>query len=156
MTAVDIATLWAGRAEPILPTTSIDRTGIFWKALGFGVEAWPGDDSYIVVHPGRVRDGLSIDYNLTEDHDPFDNFSMVYVTVTNVDAVYESIVAAGVAFDAIADDGLFRFSMNELREREHDGQSLARVTRPMRQPWGKREIALFDPDNNLIRIGSPI
>jgi len=34
--------------------------------------------------------------------------------------------------------------------------SLARVSRPMRQPWGKREIALFDPDNNLIRIGSAV
>ena len=34
------------------------------------------------------------------------------------------------------------------------GASLARVTRPIDQIWGKRELALFDPDNNLIRIGS--
>jgi catechol 2,3-dioxygenase-like lactoylglutathione lyase family enzyme len=156
MTPADIEQLWAGRAEPILPTSSIERIGSFWRALGFGVEVWPDDDGYIVVRPGLAGNGLSIDYNLTEDHDPFNNFSMVYVTVADVDAVHESILAAGVAFDAIADDGLFRYSMHELRERAHDGQSLARVTRPMRQPWGKREIALFDPDNNLIRIGSAL
>lgn len=156
MNAGNVAAIWAGRAEPILPTTSIARTLEFWNALGFTTAVWPDDDGYAWVRPGPAVGGISMDYTLNEDLDPFMQSGMAYLTVADVDAVHASILASGVAFDAIADDGLFRFSMNELRARWRDGQSIARVTRPLDQVWNKREIALFDPDNNFIRIGSPI
>lgn len=155
MTAVDVAAIWAGRAEPILPTASIPRIVEFWSAIGFTTAIWPDDPGYAWVRPGAAG-GISMDYNLNEEHDPFMQSGMAYLTVADVDAVHASIIASGVAFDAIADDGLFRYSMNDLRERWRVGQSIARVTRPIDQVWNKREIALFDPDNNLIRIGSPI
>jgi len=156
MTAGNVAAIWAGKAEPILPTTSIPRVIEFWSALGFTTAVWPDDDGYAWVRPGSSLGGISMDYNLSEDLDPFMSSGMAYLTVADVDAVYASIVAAGVAFDAIGEDGLFRYSMSELRARWRDGLSIARVTRPIDQVWHKREIALFDPDNNLIRIGSPI
>ena len=155
MTAVDVAALWAGRADPILPTASIPRIVEFWSALGFTTAIWPDDDGYAWVRPGPVG-GISMDYTLNEELDPFMHSGMAYLTVPDVDAVHASIMATGVVFDSISDDGLFRYSMNDLRERWSLGLSIARVTRPIDQVWNKREIALFDPDNNLIRIGSPI
>jgi hypothetical protein len=155
MTAVNVAAIWAGRAEPILPTASIPRIIAFWSALGFTTAIWPDDDGYAWVRPGPAE-GISMDYNHVEDYDPFMQSGMAYLTVADVDAVHESIIASGVAFDSIDDDGLFRYSMNELRARWRAGEPLARVTRPTDQVWHKREIALFDPDNNLIRIGSAI
>lgn len=155
MTAGQVAAIWAGYAEPILPTTSIPRIIEFWSALGFTTAVWPDDEGYAWVRPGPAG-GISMDYTLNEELDPFMHSGMAYLTVADVDAVHASIVASGVAFDAITDDGLFRYSMNELRERWRIGASIARVTRPIDQAWNKREIALFDPDNNLIRIGSSI
>lgn len=156
MTEGNVAEIWAGRAEPILLTASIPRIIEFWTALGFTTAVWPDDDGYAWVRPGPAGSGISMDYNLQEEHDPFMHSGMVYLTVADVDAVYASIMESGVAFDAIADDGLFRYSMNELRARWRNGEPLARVTRPINQVWNKREIALFDPDNNLIRIGTPL
>ena len=156
MTAGNVAAIWAGRAEPILPTASIPRIIAFWTALGFTTAVWPDDDGYAWVRPGSALSGISMDYTLSEDLDPFTSSGMAYLTVADVDAVYASIVASGVAFDAIADDGLVRYSTNELRERWRLGESIARVTRPIDQVWHKREIALFDPDNNLIRIGTAV
>lgn len=157
MDAVQVAELWAGKAEPILPSASLPRTLEFWTGLGFSTGVWEDDEGYAWVYPGSdARSGIHIDYNLSEDLDPFVSFGMAYLTVPDVDAIYETIAAAGVAFEALADDGLFRYSMRELREMWERGEPLARYTRPINQSWGKRELALFDPDNNIIRIGSAL
>ena len=152
MDAAQVATIWAGKAEPILPSSSLARTLEFWTGLGFATGLWEDDEGYAWVYPSV--DGIHIDYNLNEDHDPFTGFGMCYLTVPDVDAVHAAVIEADVAFDAIADDGLFRYSMLELRQMWQRGDSLARFTRPIDQVWGKRELALFDPDNNLIRVGS--
>ena len=157
MDAAQVTTIWAGKAEPILPSSSLPRTLEFWAGLGFSTGLWEDDEGYAWVFPGEdSAGGMHIDYTLNEDHDPFVGFGMSYLTVPDVDAVHRAIAAAGVAFDAIADDGLFRYSMMELRQMWERGDSLARFTRPINQTWGKRELALFDPDNNLIRIGSAL
>ena len=157
MDAVDVAKLWAGRSDPILPSVSLSRTLEFWTGLGFSSGVWEDDEGYAWVFPGVDSDGaIHIDYQLTEDHDPFLFMGMAYLTVPDVDAVYEAVASAGVAANALDEEGLFSKSMRELRELWEIGQSLARYTRPIDQSWGKRELALFDPDNNLIRIGSSI
>lgn len=156
MNAATIAELWAGKAEPILPSVSLARTLAFWTGLGFssGLE---DDEGYAWVFVGNdSTTGIHIDYILAEDHDPFTFMGMAYLTVPNVDAVYEAVAASGAATEALDEEGLFRRSMQELREQWELGESLARYTRPINQSWGKRELALFDPDNNLIRIGSAI
>lgn len=154
MDAVPVAQLWAGRAEPILPTASIERTLEFWRGLGFTTEVWHDDEGYAWVYPGDSRAGISIDYTLTDRHDPFTSAAMTYLAVNDVDAIYEAITAGGTIPQALDDDGLPILTAIQLRDQWQFGASLARVTRPIDQVWGKRELALFDPDNNLIRIGS--
>ena len=157
MDAVQVAELWAGKAEPILPSASLTRTLEFWTGLGFSTGLWEDDEGYAWVFPGNDSSaGIHIDYSLTEDHNPFLFMGMAYLTVADVDAVYEAVANAGVADEALDDQGMFRRSTRELRERWELGESLARYTRPINQSWGKRELALFDPDNNLIRIGAAI
>jgi catechol 2,3-dioxygenase-like lactoylglutathione lyase family enzyme len=157
MTTDAVAALWQGRAEPILPSSSLPRTLAFWNAIGFTTGLWTDDEGYAWVYPGSdPHAGIYMDYILTEDLDPFSHFGSAYLTVPDVDAVYASIVASGVAFDAVDDEGLFRYSLREIHELHERGGSLGRVTRPIDQVWNKREIALFDPDNNIIRIGSAI
>lgn len=157
MNAVQVPGPWAGKAEPILPSASLSRTLEFWTALGFSSGVWEDDEGYAWVYSGDdTTRGICIDYTLSEDLDPFVSYGMAYLTVPDVDAVYEAIIAAGVGFDALADDGLFRYNMVELRQRWITGEPLARYSRPIDQTWGKRELALFDPDNNLIRIGSTL
>jgi catechol 2,3-dioxygenase-like lactoylglutathione lyase family enzyme len=153
MDSQQAARIWSGKSDPILPSAALDRTLQFWAALGFTTETWSDDEGYAWVYPGTSREGIYLDYNLTEDLDPFVSSGMAYLTVPNADEVYRAIREAGVP-DAIAEDGLPRLSTRELREQWVAGISLARVTRPIDQAWGKRELALFDPDNNLIRVGS--
>ncbi len=155
MDSVRAAQIWAGRSDPILPSASLDRTLQFWTELGFTTELWPDDEGYAWVYPGTSRDGIYLDYNLSEDLDPFTSSGMAYLTVANVDAIYEAILDAGIE-DSIDRHGLPHRSTRELREQWAIGESLARVTRPIDQSWGKRELALFDPDNNLIRVGSAL
>jgi uncharacterized glyoxalase superfamily protein PhnB len=81
---------------------------------------------------------------------------MAYLTVPDIDAVFDSIMATGTVPQALDNDGLPRLTTRQLRDLWDIGASLARVTRPIDQVWGKRELALFDPDNNLIRIGSTL
>lgn len=156
MDAAHIGALWRGRAEPILPTASIERTLEFWSALGFSTAIWEDDEGYAWVYPGENRDGISIDYSLTDRHDPFTSAGMAYLSVPDVDAVHAAIVATGTVAEALDDDGLPRLTTGELRDLWRVGGSLARVARPIDQSWNKRELALFDPDNNLIRIGSAL
>ena len=154
MDAEQVSRLWAGRAEPILPSASIERTLEFWSAIGFSTAVWEDDEGYAWVYPGENRDGISIDYSLTDTLDPFTSSGMAYLAVSDVDAVYESILATGSVPEALDDEGLPRLTTRQLRHQWELGNSLARVTRPIDQTWNKRELALFDPDNNLIRIGS--
>ena len=156
MNAGRIAQLWAGRADPILPTASIERTVEFWDTLGFTTAIWDDDGGYAWVYPGDSRDGISIDYSLCDGLDPFVSAGMAYLTVPDADAVYESIVATGIVPQALGGDGFPLRTTGELHAAWKAGESLARITRPLDQTWNKREFALFDPDNNLIRIGSAL
>ena len=153
MNAGRVEQLWAGRAEPILPSTSIERTLHFWQSFGFDSEIWE-DGGYAWVFPGP--DGIRIDYSLSDGLDPFVSSGMAYLSVTDIDAVYASIIATGTVPQALDEEGLPVRSTRQLRSAWKSGESLARVTRPLDQTWNKRELALFDPDNNLIRVGSAL
>ena len=156
MNRAQVGQLWKGRAEPILPTASIERITGFWAALGFSTAVWEDDGGYAWVYPGDDRGGISIDYSLTDGLDPFTSAGMTYLSVPDADAVYAAILATATVPPALDDEGLPLRSTRELRADWRSGRSLARITRPIDQVWGKRELALFDPDNNLIRIGSEL
>ncbi len=137
--------MWRGAtATPILPVASIERAAEFYREIGFIVE--PYDSEYAFVRGG----GLSIDLAQSDGFDPFVMAGMAYVTVKDPDASHAAIAATGLVA------GYHDLGEAALRERWKAGESLARITAVENKPWGMREFALADTDNNLIRIGARV
>ncbi|MEP6478348.1 MAG: VOC family protein [Rhodoglobus sp.] len=147
------APVWNGTSTPILPTTSMARTVEFYRGLGFVVRLYRDGGYAYVTATEQWEQGVMLHFSLTDSLDPFVSAGMAYVTVDDVDSLYASIRSTGLVEDAIADDGQTRYTTRELKARWRQGLSLARISRPWDQPWGMREFAMLDPDNNLIRVG---
>ncbi|CAN5420238.1 N/A [soil metagenome] len=73
-------------------------------------------------------DGITIDLSVTPEYDPLVMAGMTYLTVTDPDALHKHLAALEVP----------------------------RLSPVENKPWGMREFALADPDNNLIRIGAAL
>jgi hypothetical protein len=107
---------------PILPTADMVRWQADYERLGFAV----------VVHHGgyatAARDGISLHFRLSADHDRAAQGGAVYIGVDDADALHAEWVAAGVGeVDDLWDPG-----------------------------FGVWESALTDADGNVIRFGSPV
>lgn len=140
-----MGSVWrGGTATPILPVANIDRAAEFYREIGFVVEQY--DSSYAFIRGG----GISIDIAATDGFDPFAMAGMAYVTVRDPDAAHAALAATGLL------PGYHELDESELRERWASGASLARITAVENKPWGMREFALADTDNNLIRIGARV
>ena len=140
-----MANVWSeGGATPILPVASIDRATEFYRAIGFEVEAY--DSGYAFIR----ADGVSIDISRTDGFDPFVMAGMAYVTVRDPDATRAAILAS------VELPGYHDLDEAALRARWAAGVSLARITPVEDKPWGMREFALADVDNNLVRVGASI
>lgn len=83
-------------------------------------------DDYVMVE----RDTVEIHFFQFPDLDPTTNYGQVYIRTTHIDALYAQWMAAGIA---IHPNGPLRA-----------------------KPWGQREFALLDPDNNLLTFGQAI
>ncbi|MBL7952511.1 MAG: VOC family protein [Flavobacteriales bacterium] len=83
-------------------------------------------DDYLMVQ----RDNVEIHFFLFADLDPRTNYGQVYIRSTRIDALYEGWVASGIA---VHPNGPLRT-----------------------KPWGQREFALLDPDNNLLTFGQAV
>ena len=133
--------LWDGSAAAILPVADLARSVVFYRDLGFEVEIAEAG-RYAFVAGGGIRFHLSE----SDGFDPFTQAGMLYLYVPDVDAVHAAISLEDAA----------SLGHGELVARWRSGQSLARI-RPVRdEPWGMREFSLADPDNNLIRVGTPL
>jgi hypothetical protein len=75
------------------------------------------------------RDGLGLHFSVHPDMDPTSHASAAYLYVDDADALYEEWSRADVG---------------------------GRLVRPTDAPYGLREGAHLDLDNNLIRFGSPL
>jgi DNA-binding MarR family transcriptional regulator len=135
------------RAVPILPTHDAATTAAFFRRLGF-VRERGSDDGYQMFE----RDGIELHYTLVPDVDPFSTAGVTYISVPDVDAIYDELVAAGVPHPF--GDG--HDATDALRARWAETRDLSRVGPPADKPWRVRELALADPTNNLLRIGQPI
>lgn len=133
-----------GTATPILPVASIDGSAGFYRAIGFTVEAY--DSTYAFIRAA----GVSLDISLAAGLDPFVAAGMAYVTVDDADAAHAAITSA------LPLPGYHEVDEAGLRALWATGASLARITTVDDKPWGMREFALADPDNNLIRIGAGV
>lgn len=78
---------------------------------------------YLMVEKGNVQ----IHFFLFKELDPRRNYGQVYIRTSNIDALYQSMLDNKVAI--------------------HPAGNL------QTKPWGQREFALLDPDNNLLTFG---
>jgi hypothetical protein len=103
-------------------------------------------DGYTVLERGNIE----LHYAANREHDPFTEARTAYVRVDDVEAMYADVLDAG--FERWDE-------MNprpDLRTRWERRESIARVSALEVKPWGFREFALLDEDNNLLRIGQRI
>jgi DNA-binding MarR family transcriptional regulator len=145
---------------PILPTHDARVTRACLVPLGFEVR--PGsDDGYLMLRCG----GLELHYQHDDGIDPFATAAAAFAWVPDVDAFHRRALESTAVRDGLLhvlppDDGAADADTDTdtdaLRARWRDEQTVARIAAPEDKPWRVREVALFDPTNNLLRIGHPI
>lgn len=113
------------KLSPIFPARDIAAAEAFYARLGFET-VYRDDAEYLLMK----RDGAELHFFLAPDLDPRCNDHGAYLRLSDVDALSAEIAALG-----LPERGAPRF---------HPAQD---------KPWGMRELALIDPDGNLIRAG---
>ena len=141
-------------AVPILPTHDAALTRECLGPLGFEVRRG-SDDGYLMVG----WHGLELHYQHTPDVDPFRTASSAFVSVPDVDAFHREVLASRAVTSGtlvVLDAGDGAGDPIALRTRWARERSVARIGPPEDKPWRVRELALFDPTGNLLRVGHPI
>ncbi len=111
------------RSTPNLPSRDLDRTELFYKALGF-VTGFR-DEGWMILERGE----LVIEF-VPLDVDPLASIASCCFRVDDLDTLYADFTQAGLSDSCWA---------------------TPRLTPPKDEPWGLRMFALVDPDGNLIR-----
>jgi uncharacterized glyoxalase superfamily protein PhnB len=94
--------------------------------LGFKILGNADYEDYLMLR----RDEVEIHFFLYPDLRPEDNYGMVYIRTGDIDNFYRSLLDRGVPIHPNA---------------------------PLQQkPWGQKEFALLDPDNNLLTFGQAV
>jgi len=108
---------------PVIPVRNLDAALERYRKLGFAVRLYDGPGRYGFVDRGPVS------LHLTESvgHDPDRAGAVVYLYVSDADALYAEWASSGV------EGGLGK---------------------PRDTPYGLREFAFVDPDGTLHRVGS--
>ena len=83
-------------------------------------------EGYLMV----LKDNIEIHFFEFKELDPKENYGMVYIRTDNIDDLYKSMLG------------------NKIKI--HPNGPLEN------KPWGQREFALLDPDNNLLTFGQSI
>lgn len=115
------------KLSPILPARDIPQAEAFYARLGFHTVY--RDDEYLLMK----REGAEIHFFRHAALDPAANYGGAYLRPTDINALSREIAALG-----FPQKGVPRF------EPAAD------------KPWGMRELAIVDPDGNLIRAGQEI
>ena len=113
---------------PILPTRDIASTEAFWARLGFDT-VYRDDADYLLMK----REGAEVHFFCHPKLDPAANDHGAYLRPTDIRALSREWAALG-----LPEKGIPRF------EPVAD------------KPWGKAELALVDPERNLIRCGQEL
>lgn len=83
-------------------------------------------DDYLMV----VKDNIEIHFFLYKDLNPKENYGQVYIRTNDIDKLYQTFLDQNISI--------------------HPNGYLET------KPWGQREFALLDPDNNLLTFGESI
>ena len=113
------------RVTPVIPVRDLDAALKRYQQLGFSVRAYGHGTGYGYADRGQV----SLHLSEWDQHDPKRTGSVVYLYVSDADAVHTEWTASGVA-------GRF----TEVRDTE----------------YGMREFGYVDPDGTLHRVGSSL
>lgn len=108
---------------PVVPVVDLDAALERYRRLGFAVRAFDGPARYGFVD----RDAVSLHLSEWHEHDPRRTGAVVYLYVSDADAVHAEWVSSGV-------EGRFRA--------------------PFDTDYGLREFGFVDPDGTLHRVGS--
>jgi catechol 2,3-dioxygenase-like lactoylglutathione lyase family enzyme len=112
------------KLSPIFPARDIAAAEAFYARLGF--ETVYRDEEYLLLR----RDAAELHFWREPSHDPRAGAHGAYLRPGDIDALSAEIAALGLPAS-----GVPRFHPAEDK------------------PWGMRELALIDPDGNLIRAG---
>ena len=113
--------------NPKLPMRNKSVTADYYiNQLGFHVYGHADYEDYLMVE----RDNVQIHFFAFKDLDPKENYGQVYIRTNDIDALYQSLL--------------------ENKVRIHPNGPL------QIKPWGQKEFALLDPDNNLLTFGQSL
>jgi hypothetical protein len=96
------------------------------KKLGFQMFGDNDYEGYLMIH----KDNIQIHFFEFKDLDLKENYGQVYIRTTDVDQLYRMFLDKKVVI--------------------HPNGNL------QTKPWGQREFAVLDPDNNLLTFGQTI
>lgn len=113
--------------HPKLPMRNKAVTNDYYiKTLGFEVLGDKDFDGYLMIQ----KDSIQIHFFEFEELDPKENYGQVYIRTNNIDELYKTLLNKEVSI--------------------HPNGQLET------KPWGQKEFALLDPDNNLLTFGQSI
>lgn len=113
--------------NPKLPMRNKIVTKDFYiSKLGFKQFGSADYDGYLMLE----KDQIQIHFFEFNALDPKENYGQVYIRTNGIDELYQSFIANKVAI--------------------HPNGKLHT------KPWGQREFAVLDPDNNLLTFGETI
>lgn len=83
-------------------------------------------DNYLIVS----KDKIEIHFFMFKELNPKENYGQVYIRTSDIDKLYQTLL---------------------------DNNVLIHPNGPLEtKPWGQKEFALLDPDNNLLTFGQSI
>jgi catechol 2,3-dioxygenase-like lactoylglutathione lyase family enzyme len=113
--------------NPKLPMRNKSATRDFYtNKLGFREFGLADHAGYLMLE----KDHIQIHFFEFSELDPKENYGQVYIRTNDIEALYQSLLDKKVSI--------------------HPNGSL------QTKPWGQREFALLDPDNNLLTFGQSI
>lgn len=112
---------------PKLPMRDKAITKNFYLTqLGFKDIGAADYEGYLLVK----RDNIEIHFFEFKELDPKENYGQVYIRTDNIDALYQSML--------------------------DNQQAIHPAGHLQVKPWGQKEFAMLDPDNNLLTFGQGI
>ncbi|WP_456441008.1 bleomycin resistance protein [Psychroserpens sp.] len=113
--------------NPKLPMRDKNVTREFYiNKLGFKKLGNVDYDGYLMLK----KDQIEIHFFEFKELNPKDNYGQVYIRTDNIDSFYQSLL---------------------------DCKTTIHPNGPLEtKPWGQKEFALLDPDNNLLTFGQSI
>ena len=112
--------------NPKLPMRDKSRTKEFYIGQ-LGFQQFGSDyDEYLMVQ----KDNVQIHFFEFKELDPKENYGQVYIRTNDIDKLYQSLLENKIS---IHPNGHLQV-----------------------KPWGQKEFALLDPDNNLLTFGQSV